>query len=90
MHGRQYVETKHELLLRYDAYSRHKAKIQELMNDKFEDFHKGNKQAEEHLKRANDAKSRTFYFNQNERQSQIEKDNLNLLSKLEEIKKKGA
>ena len=79
------------------------------MNDKFEDFHKQNKKAEEHLKRLNDQKSRTFFFNKNgkspipstpkpihnrrninlERESQIEKDNANLLSKLEEIKKKG-
>ena len=74
------------------------------MNDKFEDFHKGNRTAEERLKRANDAKLRTFMFNQNgkwyetsnkmanfvsERQNQIEKDNLNLLAKLEVIKKKG-
>ena len=35
------------------------------MNDKFEDFHKGNKQAEDNLKRLNDQKSRTFFFNKN-------------------------
>ena len=35
------------------------------MNDKFEDFHKQNKKAEEHLKRLNDQKSRTFFFNKN-------------------------
>ena len=80
------------------------------MNDKFEDFHNGHKQAEEHLKRANDMKARTFFFNKNgkrnetihllceliaqsilalsERQNQIEKDNLHLLTKLEEIKAK--
>lgn len=63
MQGRQYVETKHELLLRHESYSKHKAKIQELMSDKFEDFHKGNRSAEERLKRANDAKLRTFFFN---------------------------
>ena len=44
---------------------RHKVKIQELMNDKFEEFHKGNRQAEENLKRVNDQKSRTFFFNKN-------------------------
>jgi len=33
------------------------------MNDKFEDFHKGNKDAEDRLKKANDAKMRTFFFN---------------------------
>lgn len=59
------------------------------MNDKFEDFHKQNKRAEEHMKRLNDQKSRTFFFNKNERESQIEKDNANLLNKLEVIKKKG-
>ena len=35
------------------------------MNDKFEDFHKGNKEAEDNLKRLNDQKSRTFFFNKN-------------------------
>lgn len=35
------------------------------MNDKFEDFHKGNQQAEENLKRLNDQKARTFFFNKN-------------------------
>ena len=59
------------------------------MTDKFEDFHKSNKKCEEHLKRLNDQKSRTFFFNNKERESQIEKDNLNLLAKLETIKKKG-
>ena len=44
---------------------RHKVKIQELMNDKFEEFHKGNRQAEENLKRVNDQKARTFFFNKN-------------------------
>ena len=93
------------MILKYRSYNKHKAKIQELMNDKFEDFHKGNRTVEERLKRANEAKLRTFMFNQNgkynesalimsyffvaERQNQIEKDNLNLLAKLEVIKKKG-
>ena len=44
---------------------KHKVKIQELMNDKFEEFHRGNRQAEENLKRVNDQKSRTFFFNKN-------------------------
>ena len=35
------------------------------MNDKFEEFHKGNKQAEENLKRLNDQKTRSFFFNKN-------------------------
>lgn len=33
------------------------------MNDKLEEFHKGHRVAEENLKKANDAKSRTFSFN---------------------------
>jgi len=41
---------------------KHKAKIQELMNDKFEEFHRSNKKTEENLKRLNDQKSRTFFF----------------------------
>lgn len=59
------------------------------MNDKFEEFHNGNKRAEDNLKRLNDQKTRTFFFNKNQRDSQIEKDNLNLLAKLETIKKNG-
>ena len=45
------------------SYTKHKAKIVELMNDKLEEFHKGHRVAEENLKKANDAKSRTFFFN---------------------------
>ena len=37
----------------------------------------------------NDQKRRTFAFNKSERDNAIEKDNLNLLEKLDEIKKKG-
>ena len=33
---------------------KHKLKVQELMNKKFEEFHKGNKKVEENLKRLND------------------------------------
>jgi len=35
------------------------------MNDKFEEFHKNNKRAEENLKRINDQKSRTYFFQKN-------------------------
>lgn len=51
----------------YRSYSKHKDKIQELMNDKFEDFHNGNKRAEDNLKRLNDQKTRAFFFNKNQR-----------------------
>lgn len=40
------------------------------MNDKLEEFHKGHRVAEENLKKANDAKSRTFFFNQNGKQNE--------------------
>ena len=52
-------------------------------------FHDGNKKTEEELARLNDQKRKTFAFNKNERDNQIEKDNMNLLVKLEDIKKKG-
>ena len=65
MHGRMAVETKHELLLRHGAYQRHKNKVAELMNDRLETFHKSHQMAEEQLKRSNDQKSRTFFFNKN-------------------------
>ena len=42
------------------------------------------------MKRLNEQKRRIFLFNMKERESQIEKDNLNLLTKLEQIKRKGS
>ena len=36
------------------AFVRHKQKISDLMNDKFQEFHSGNRKAEETLKRLND------------------------------------
>ena len=55
------------------------------MNDKFEEFHKGNQQVEEQLKRANEQKSRAYNFHSNQRKKAINKDNLTLLVKLENI-----
>ena len=52
-------------------------------------FRENNKKTEDQLKRLNEQKRRAFLFNKSERDNQIEKDNLNLLVKLEEIKKKG-
>ena len=59
------------------------------MRNKAKAFHDGNRKTEETLQRLNDQKRRTFAFNKNERDNQIEKDNMNLLVKLEEIKNKG-
>ena len=68
-------------------------KIQDLrdeqMRNKAKDFHDGNKRTEDQMRRLNDQKRRTFTFNKNERDNQIDKDNMNLLNKLEVIKKKG-
>ena len=47
------------------AFVRHKQKISDLMNDKFEEFHNGNRKAEETLKRLNDQKQKSFFFNKN-------------------------
>ena len=41
------------------------------------------------MRRLNDQKKKNFAFNKNERDNQIDKDNMNLLEKLEVIKKKG-
>ena len=62
-----------------EEYIRNKAKV----------FHNSNRKVEEQMRRMNDQKRRTFAFNKSERDNAIEKDNLNLLEKLDDIKKKG-